>query len=653
MSFTKYGAEIFRDYATDGVPSSGAHRPSKAEIRAWMGTVETYVNSVGAKQFGAVMDGTTDDTAALVLALAVVAASGGHTRLVIDGPCAISAPFTISTSDVQIDFEGDGELIVIDNASTGPATFTGGVFKLGSYTSLTSRTVTASAARNDTTITLNDVTGISVGNLLRIDWVYSSPFDNGFTARVVAVDTGTKVVTLSHGLPYAISSSTALSGCYTGAPVENVRINNPRISKGSYTGSGIAGIILSNAYKCQIVGSRTTGCKGGGLGSAVALMCRVDNHIGLNDGGAGTGGTAGVAFFGATQCLFDLEVNDSTYFPMLFTKCHQCIWVNQQISGGGNLADTSSGGFARAWKTWGCTDGLVMGLKFRNVVGVGPFVEARTQRFMFLGVEGNVIKHNTAAAQGFCTNGMSNTDIVVIGLNITGTDTASGGSDIAIGSSGGTPDSNITFIAAKYDTIVDAGNAARFQVTGIPGGVDATVKTVGYYLGGTKFADVQSNIYTSIYDPSGVGKFRVGNASDPTTYCDNTTHKVRSADGLTSFTQTDANGFGYATGQGGTVTQATSKSTGVTLNKTCGQITMNNAALAAATTVAFTLTNSLIAATDVVLVNIASAATSGAYTVTVTAVAAGSCRIEVRNNSGGSLSEALVLNFAIFKAKTS
>ena len=40
---------------------------------------------------------------------------------------------------------------------------------------------------------------------------------------------------------------------------------------------------------------------------------------------------------------------------------------------------------------------------------------------------------------------------------------------------------------------------------------------------------------------------------------------------------------------GGTVTQATNKSTGVTLNTESGQITMNDAALAAAAEVSFKL----------------------------------------------------------------
>lgn len=110
-------------------------------------------------------------------------------------------------------------------------------------------------------------------------------------------------------------------------------------------------------------------------------------------------------------------------------------------------------------------------------------------------------------------------------------------------------------------------------------------------------------------------------------------------------------GIGYGTGAGGAVTQATSKATGVTLNKATGAITMNGAALAAAAVVEFTVTNSAVAATDTINLNLASgAAASTAYRYRISAVAAGSFKICVENRSAGSLSEALVLNFAVVKA---
>jgi hypothetical protein len=110
-------------------------------------------------------------------------------------------------------------------------------------------------------------------------------------------------------------------------------------------------------------------------------------------------------------------------------------------------------------------------------------------------------------------------------------------------------------------------------------------------------------------------------------------------------------GVGYATGAGGVVTQLTNKSTAVTLDAICGTITMDAATLAHQAPVAFTLTNSAIAATDVVVVSVKSGGTAGAYLVSAGAVAAGSCSITLFNcQTSGNLSEAVVLSFAVIKA---
>ena len=114
---------------------------------------------------------------------------------------------------------------------------------------------------------------------------------------------------------------------------------------------------------------------------------------------------------------------------------------------------------------------------------------------------------------------------------------------------------------------------------------------------------------------------------------------------------TNVAGLGYGAGAGGTVTQATSKSTAVTLNKPTGKITLNGASLAAATIVSFTLTNTLIAATDTLIINHQSVGTLGAYTINA-ACAAGSATISIRNNTAGALAEAIVLNFNLVKGVT-
>ena len=105
--------------------------------------------------------------------------------------------------------------------------------------------------------------------------------------------------------------------------------------------------------------------------------------------------------------------------------------------------------------------------------------------------------------------------------------------------------------------------------------------------------------------------------------------------------------LGYTAEASGTVTQLTSKSTGVTLNKSAGQITLNGAELANITNVSFTLTNSTISAKDVVILSVASGATAGAYNCWISSKTTGSCVITIRNFSGGALSEAFVLNFVV------
>lgn len=107
-------------------------------------------------------------------------------------------------------------------------------------------------------------------------------------------------------------------------------------------------------------------------------------------------------------------------------------------------------------------------------------------------------------------------------------------------------------------------------------------------------------------------------------------------------------GIGYATGAGGTVTQGTSRTTTVILNKACGAITLFTAA-GSATPASFTVTNSLVAATDVIILNQKSGA--DLYELFVTNVAAGSFKITFFT-TGGTTSEVVVISFAIIKGAT-
>jgi hypothetical protein len=120
----------------------------------------------------------------------------------------------------------------------------------------------------------------------------------------------------------------------------------------------------------------------------------------------------------------------------------------------------------------------------------------------------------------------------------------------------------------------------------------------------------------------------------------------RYTNGVTSNSATA--GIGYATGAGGAVTQGTNRTTGVTLNTVSGAITLVSAA-GTTSWQSFTVTNSTVAATDVVIVNQKSG--TDLYEIHVTAVAAGSFRISYKTTAG-TTTEQPVFNFAVIKAVT-
>lgn len=108
-------------------------------------------------------------------------------------------------------------------------------------------------------------------------------------------------------------------------------------------------------------------------------------------------------------------------------------------------------------------------------------------------------------------------------------------------------------------------------------------------------------------------------------------------------------GLGYGQGSGASIRQSGGKSSPVELNTPTGQIALSASPLVAAGTACFILNNSSIAASDVLNVAIASGATAGAYSLQVDATAPGAARLCLRNLGNATLSESLVINFALIK----
>jgi hypothetical protein len=108
--------------------------------------------------------------------------------------------------------------------------------------------------------------------------------------------------------------------------------------------------------------------------------------------------------------------------------------------------------------------------------------------------------------------------------------------------------------------------------------------------------------------------------------------------------------LGYCSCAFSEVTQLTSKSTAVTINTPTGRITMDDAALNNNVVARFTMNNSSINSNDVVIVNIKlNGSTPEAYIAFIADIGEGFADLALWNRSGGQLSEAVELNFAVIR----
>jgi len=104
-------------------------------------------------------------------------------------------------------------------------------------------------------------------------------------------------------------------------------------------------------------------------------------------------------------------------------------------------------------------------------------------------------------------------------------------------------------------------------------------------------------------------------------------------------------GVGYSTGAGGVVIQGTSRTTGVTINKLTGQITLFSAAGTTSATT-FTVTNSTVNTTDAIILTQHTG--TDLYNLMVTKTTLGSFDITFRT-TGGTTTEQPIFNFAVIK----
>jgi hypothetical protein len=113
------------------------------------------------------------------------------------------------------------------------------------------------------------------------------------------------------------------------------------------------------------------------------------------------------------------------------------------------------------------------------------------------------------------------------------------------------------------------------------------------------------------------------------------------------------NSLGTMTVQGQTaVTQITSITTGVTCSALAGVITTVSQTVAAGAEADIAVTNTLVAATDVVVACIKTHTSGGTFAVSVATVAAGSFTLRLTNlHASAAGDNVLVINFLVLKAE--
>jgi len=219
--------------------------------------------------------------------------------------------------------------------------------------------------------------------------------------------------------------------------------------------------------------------------------------------------------------------------------------------------------------------------------------------------------------------------------------------NVGIGTSTGTYQLQVKGTGQETANLTDAGlkgGSLYLQAVGVGVGSGGAVLFGTTFGNATPFAAVKGYVDSGTTNTTGSLRFSTRNSISDTAL----TERMQ-IDSSGNVLVTSSGGLGYGTGSGGAVTQLTSRTTGVTLNKTNGAITMFSAA-GSAVAATFTVTNSTVAISDVVVLSIRNG-TNNIYNAVVTQVRSGSFDIGLYSLSG-TATDAPVINFAVIKAVT-
>ena len=445
---------------------------------------------------------------------------------------------------------------------------------------------------------------------------------------------------------------------------------NGDLSLGTYTNNAIHFIVNNGATDAGTISTA-------GAWSLNSLSSFSGQNLTL---GTGTFGTAltftsatGAATFAAGVTAPTLTTSGSSATPLLVSGVAASGYVN------GSITNTSANGYASislngnvssvqklAFLNWAPSLFLNIGTSTTDPVNiqvnsatVGAFSTTGLAVTGNLSSTGNLTVSGTTDSTSTTTGSLQTAGGLGVAksLYVGGTGNFAGRATVTLAAGGLAFDAIGNATASPYSRWFYSGSAV-----GIIGGADQTSSgaSTNFGIDGTN-AVIMSVAGTPRWSVSATGATLAGNLTISGT-TDATTggagslttaggiyaaKQIIGATGILSFSPTA--GIGYTTGAGGTVTQATSRTTGVTLNKVSGAITLVSAA-GSTSWQTFTVTDSAVAATDTISINQKSG--TDKYMIHVTAVAAGSFNVTFAT-TGGTTTEQPVFQFNVIKGSNS
>jgi aspartate 1-decarboxylase len=381
-----------------GAPSHNAYHTSNAGSVYW----ELAEPVVTPEHLGAAGNGTADDTTPIGqwhTACSVLSRPGMATK---GATYKVTTGQNILLSNIDIDWNGSTVNLVSAVNSTTALTY---IVSTATHT----KTITVNALLDSVTLTLNNVTSLTVGMYVDIDAAFATGTQSHM-AKIIEI--AGSVITLSSPLPFALLTADTYTLNVYATLLSNVKVRNLTVNGSSASGTSMGGVIFRQMNEtCEVSNIRVTDFNTANTGGMSLQICYGTKVYHISSTRSGSNGAAALVLYHCSSLVvhnIDSDADNGFGFEALAGSHMQFFSPKVQGSDG------------RAFKFAGVTNSTVIGGEFNldRGSGVGLAVTVRSQRNTFIGCRIN--GHQGSQSQGVWTSGLSDINNTFIGLHISG-----------------------------------------------------------------------------------------------------------------------------------------------------------------------------------------------------------------------------------------